>query len=86
MFAGFLIHLLRSYRMFLSLDHGLVGKRLQGLRICRYQPSCSAYMIEAIERFGVLYGVYLGLCRIGRCTPWGSFGWDPVPKRPVAES
>ncbi|MBT8231000.1 MAG: membrane protein insertion efficiency factor YidD [Saprospiraceae bacterium] len=48
---------------------------------CRYQPSCSNYMVEAINEWGVLKGVYLGLKRIGRCHPWAGFGEDPVPKK-----
>jgi len=48
---------------------------------CRYQPTCSYYMIQAIEEWGVLRGVWLGLKRIFRCHPWGGHGYDPVPKR-----
>ena len=48
---------------------------------CRYQPTCSHYMIEAIEEWGVLKGVWLGLKRISRCHPWGGHGYDPVPKK-----
>lgn len=48
---------------------------------CRYQPTCSHYMIEAIEEWGVIRGVWLGLKRIFRCHPWAGFGPDPVPKR-----
>lgn len=46
---------------------------------CRYQPTCSAYALEALERHGAIKGVYLTLRRIGRCHPWGGTGYDPVP-------
>ncbi|MFC4816902.1 MULTISPECIES: membrane protein insertion efficiency factor YidD [unclassified Flavobacterium] len=46
---------------------------------CRYQPTCSSYMIEALKKHGPFYGLFLGLKRIGRCHPWGGSGYDPVP-------
>ncbi len=46
---------------------------------CRFQPTCSQYMIEAIQKHGVLSGGWLGIKRIGKCHPWGSHGPDPVP-------
>ncbi len=48
---------------------------------CRFNPTCSNYMIEAIKIWGPINGVLLGLKRISRCHPWGSFGDDPVPHK-----
>ncbi len=48
---------------------------------CRYTPTCSSYMIEALKEWGPFKGTYLGLKRIGSCHPWGGHGHDPVPKR-----
>lgn len=46
---------------------------------CRFQPSCSAYAITALSRYGALRGGLLAVKRICRCHPWGGSGLDPVP-------
>ncbi|MFT4177036.1 MAG: membrane protein insertion efficiency factor YidD [Luteolibacter sp.] len=46
---------------------------------CRYTPTCSHYFIEAVQLHGPLRGSFYGICRIFRCHPWGSCGYDPVP-------
>ena len=67
-----LILAVRGYQLFLSPHLG---------SNCRYTPTCSAYMIEALGTHGALRGLALGLRRIGRCQPWGGHGHDPVPPR-----
>ena len=65
-----LIEALRGYRRWVS---PMVGPA------CRFHPSCSQYASEAIERYGAWRGIWLGLCRIGRCHPLHPGGLDPVP-------
>lgn len=63
---------IRLYQYFIS---PLLGKN------CRHVPSCSQFMIESITEWGVLKGTWMGMKRIGRCHPWGTFGYDPVPRK-----
>lgn len=48
---------------------------------CRFQPTCSQYAKEALEKHGLRKGIYLALKRISKCHPWGSSGFDPVPEK-----
>ncbi|MEZ5260572.1 MAG: membrane protein insertion efficiency factor YidD [Acidimicrobiales bacterium] len=50
---------------------------------CRFVPTCSSYMLEALEVHGAGRGGWMGIKRICRCHPWGPHGEDPVPKRKV---
>lgn len=47
--------------------------------VCRFQPTCSQYAIEAIVKHGPIRGLWLAVKRICRCNPWGGSGYDPVP-------
>jgi len=62
--------LIRAYQLSFSAIFG---------RQCRYIPSCSEYADEAIERYGVWAGGWIGVSRMCRCHPWGGDGLDPVP-------
>lgn len=70
MIARALIALLRGYRLLLS---PWLGSQ------CRFEPTCSRYAIEALERHGAAGGSYLALRRVARCHPWCDGGCDAVP-------
>lgn len=48
---------------------------------CRFDPTCSGYALQAIERFGPFKGGWLALKRFARCHPWGGYGYDPIPEK-----
>ena len=69
--AKILISLVRAYQLLLS---PLLGMN------CRFQPTCSHYMMDAITRFGAVRGTWLGLRRLSRCHPFAKGGLDPIPE------
>ena len=66
------VRIIRSYQLTL-------GRILP--RVCRFEPTCSTYAIQAIRQYGLLKGIVLSTWRIVRCNPFCQGGWDPVPER-----
>lgn len=66
-----LVLLMRAWQLVPRID----------LQRCRFYPSCSAYGITAVQRFGAVRGTWLAICRLGRCHPWNPGGVDHVPPR-----
>ncbi|HJW85132.1 MAG TPA: membrane protein insertion efficiency factor YidD [Candidatus Brocadiaceae bacterium] len=64
-----IIALVHAYRFIISpvLPHS-----------CRYNPTCSQYMLDAVKKKGIIKGTFLGVWRVLRCNPWGGSGYDPV--------
>ncbi|MEE9438660.1 MAG: membrane protein insertion efficiency factor YidD [Saprospiraceae bacterium] len=76
LFTKALIFPIKLYQWFIS---PLLGAS------CRYTPTCSHYMISAIDEWGLVKGTWIGLKRIARCHPWAGHGHDPVPKNKAKE-
>lgn len=71
MMKRILMGLVRGYRLMLSPWLGSA---------CRFNPTCSVYALEALERHGATIGSYLTVARLARCHPWCAGGHDPVPE------
>ena len=67
-----LMGLVRAYRLLLSPWLGSA---------CRFEPTCSAYSLQALEKHGAAAGTYLTVARLARCHPWCAGGHDPVPEQ-----
>jgi len=67
---GLILTIVWTYRAFF--------KPLMGSGHCRHMPSCSQYMLDAVDKHGPARGAWRGLKRIARCHPWGTSGYDPA--------
>ena len=68
------------YQKTLSFDHSIL-KFLHPYGYCRFHPTCSEYSRQAIWRFGVVKGGWLGIKRVSRCHPWSKGGIDEIPEK-----
>jgi putative membrane protein insertion efficiency factor len=71
-----ILNLIKFYQKTLSPDHGHIftGSTLR----CRFYPSCSQYTYEAIEKYGLILGIFKGVARILRCNPLSKGGFSPI--------
>ena len=76
-----------SFRWLITLPVLFYRKCISPLlpSVCIYTPSCSAYMLEAVKKHGLIKGGWLGVKRIARCVPWKKGGFDPVPDNPKGD-
>lgn len=72
------LKLIRLYQDTISPDHSHFGKILHPYGFCRFNPSCSQYSYDAINKYGIIKGSYLSLKRIIRCNPINPGGYDPI--------
>ncbi len=75
-----ILAIIKIYQKLFSFDHGIPGKLMPGVRVCRFYPSCSEYSYGAVKKYGALKGTFLAAKRIVKCGPWTELGThDPVP-------
>mgnify|MGYP001370804486 FL=1 len=67
-----LVLLIRGYQLIVS---PILGSN------CRFMPTCSEYALESLKAYGLIKGTFLTIKRIGKCHPWGSHGYDPIPTK-----
>jgi len=79
MIKKLILRLIRFYQK-TKWFHGTLARQLFLTdRVCRFTPTCSQYTYQAVEKYGAIKGLWLGLKRIIRCHPWSKGGYDPLP-------
>jgi putative membrane protein insertion efficiency factor len=76
---GIILKLIKLYQRYFSWDAGWAKRLFITDRVCRFEPSCSGYSYQAVEKHGLFKGGWLSLKRVLRCHPWSKGGQDPVP-------
>ncbi|HOY56054.1 MAG TPA: membrane protein insertion efficiency factor YidD [bacterium] len=77
MLKKILLRVIKIYQHTLSFDHGWM-RYFKPLGLCRFRPTCSEYAYQAVKKYGVVKGMYLGFKRILRCNPFNQGGFDPL--------
>lgn len=75
--ANFIVFIIKLYQRFLSFDHGPL-RHIKPHGTCRFYPTCSQYTIDAINKKGLLRGVWFGFNRLRKCHPFSKGGYDPI--------
>lgn len=73
-----LLKIIKSYQKYISPDHGGFLKYFKPFGVCKFRPTCSDYTYQAINKYGILKGSFLGIKRVLRCNPFNQGGWDPI--------
>jgi uncharacterized protein len=74
-----ILFLIKIYQFFLPV-RSIIGRFLLfDQNTCRFRPTCSQYMIQAVSRYGIMRGGFIGIKRLVRCHPFNAGGFDPVP-------
>jgi len=81
MLSKIIISWVKWYQKVLSPDHSFWAKSMNKTPYCMHIPTCSEYMIEAVEKKWAVIGTAKWICRICRCMPWSKWWYDPVEKK-----